>query len=124
MSPFLEPIQSCEDKPFSGQKCPICPEQSFLGTNHYYYFHLPIGPLHCAKFKKILERIQSYENASFLSPKIYPKQIYFFLEKFINTIFIYLLVPFIVQNFKIILSTIQSYEDAPFLGPRWPNLPK
>ena len=27
-------------------------EQNFLGTNHYYYFHLPIGPFHCAKFKK------------------------------------------------------------------------
>ena len=24
----------------------------FSGTNHY--FHLPIGPLYCAKFKKIL----------------------------------------------------------------------
>ena len=32
----------------------ICPEQNFFGTNHYYYFHLPIGPFHCAKFKKIL----------------------------------------------------------------------
>ena len=26
----------------------------FFGTNHYYYFHLPIGPFHCAKFKKIV----------------------------------------------------------------------
>ena len=25
-----------------------------FGKNHYYYFHLPIGPFHCAKFKKIL----------------------------------------------------------------------
>ena len=24
----------------------------FLTTNHYYYFHLPIGPFHCAKLKK------------------------------------------------------------------------
>ena len=32
---------------------PICHEQIFFGTNHYY-FHLPIGPFHCAKFKKIL----------------------------------------------------------------------
>ena len=36
------------------QNSPICPEQIFFGTNHYYYFHLPIGPFHCAKFKKIL----------------------------------------------------------------------
>ena len=21
-----------------------------FGKNHYYYFHLPIGPFHCAKF--------------------------------------------------------------------------
>ena len=51
---FLEPILSYEDVPFSGPKWPICPEQFFFGTNHYYYFHLPIGPFHCAKFKKIL----------------------------------------------------------------------
>ena len=25
-----------------------------FGKNHCYYFHLPIGPFHCAKFKKIL----------------------------------------------------------------------
>ena len=28
----------------------ICPEQNFFGTNHYYYFHLPIGPFHFTKF--------------------------------------------------------------------------
>ena len=49
---FLWLIQSYEDVPFSGPKWPICPEQNFFGTNHYYYFHLPIGPFHCAKFKK------------------------------------------------------------------------
>ena len=38
--------------PFSGPKWPICPEQTFFGTNHYYYFRLPIGPFHCAKFQK------------------------------------------------------------------------
>ena len=26
----------------------------FFGTNHYYYFHLPIVSFDCAKFKKIL----------------------------------------------------------------------
>ena len=41
-----------KDVPFLGKKWPICPEQIFFGTNHYYYFHLPIGPFHCAKFKK------------------------------------------------------------------------
>ena len=49
---FLEPIQSYEDVPFSGPKWPLCHEQNFFGTNHYYYFHLPIGLFHCAKFFK------------------------------------------------------------------------
>ena len=40
--------------PFSDPKWPTSPEQSFLGINHYYYFHLPIGPFHFAKFKKTL----------------------------------------------------------------------
>ena len=26
----------------------------FFGANHYYYFHLPIAPLHCVKLKNIL----------------------------------------------------------------------
>ena len=55
---FLELIQSYEDVPFSGPKWPICHEQIFFGTNHYYYFHLTIGPFHCAKFKKFLQQIQ------------------------------------------------------------------
>ena len=47
---FLATIQSCEDVPFSSPKWPICPEQNFFGTILYYYFHLPIGAFHCAKF--------------------------------------------------------------------------
>ena len=31
------------DVPFLGTKWPIFPEQNFFGTNHYHYFHLPIG---------------------------------------------------------------------------------
>ena len=27
---------------------------NIFGKNHCYYFHLPIGPFHCAKFKNIL----------------------------------------------------------------------
>ena len=34
--------------------CAIYHEQIFFGTNHFYYFHLPIDLFHCAKFKKIL----------------------------------------------------------------------
>ena len=88
------PIQSYEDVPFSGPKEPICPEQNFIGINHYYYCHLPIGPFHCAKFKKFLQRIQNYEDAPFLGPKwsICSKQIFFC--KIINIILIYLLTPY------------------------------
>ena len=39
---------------FSGPKWSICPKKFFFGTNHCYFFHLPIGPFHCAKFKKNL----------------------------------------------------------------------
>ena len=62
---FSELIQSC-DVPFSGPEWPICSEQFFLSTNHCYYFHLPVGPFHCAKF---FLWIQSYVDAQFLGPK-------------------------------------------------------
>ena len=39
---------------FRVKKWPIWPKLIFFGTNHCYYFHLPIGPFHCAKFEKIL----------------------------------------------------------------------
>ena len=39
----LQPMQSYEDVPSSGQKWPICLEQNFFGRNHYHYFHLPIN---------------------------------------------------------------------------------
>ena len=67
---FLEPIQSYEDVPFSGPKWPICHKQFFLGTNHYYYFHLPIGPFHCAKFKKILTTHLELWGCTIFRPKM------------------------------------------------------
>ena len=36
------------------QNDPFVLNKTFFDTNHYYYFHLPIGSFHCAKFKKIL----------------------------------------------------------------------
>ena len=76
---FLEPIQSYEDVPFSGPKWPICPEQNFFGTNHYYYFHLPIGPFHCAKFKKILTADPELWGCAIFGPKMahFPKWEFF-----------------------------------------------
>ena len=38
----------------------------FVSTNHCCYFHLPIGPFHCAKS---FLWIQSYVDAQFLGPK-------------------------------------------------------
>ena len=76
---FLEPIQSYEDVPFSGPKWPICHEQNFFGTNHYYYFHLPIGPFHCAKFKKILTADPELWGCAIFGPKMahFPKWEFF-----------------------------------------------
>ena len=107
------------------QNGPFVLNKFFFRYKSSFYFHLPIGPFHCAKLKKkILQQIQSYEDAPFLGPKwsICPKE-KFLLEKIINIIFIYLLAPFIVQNIKKIWKWIQSYEDAPFLGPKWPIFP-
>ena len=36
------------------QNGPIVMNKIFLVQTIYYYFHLPIGLFHCAKFKKIL----------------------------------------------------------------------
>ena len=101
---FLGPIQSYEDVPFSSPIWSLCHEQNFFGTNHYYYFHLPIGPSHCAKFKKNsfsrsrVTRMCHFliQNGPFAPPK-------FVFSKIINIILIYLLGFFVVQNFKKIL---------------------
>ena len=110
--------------PFSGPKWPICPEQFFFGTNHYYYCHLPIGPFDCAKSKKILTMDPELWGCTIFGPKMVhlPKTVFFL--KIINTIPIYLLAPFIVQNFKKFFHWIQSYEDVQFLAPKWPISPK
>ena len=50
---FLQQIQSYEDVPFLSQKWSVCSKQNFFGgVNYQYYFHLPIGPFHCANFLK------------------------------------------------------------------------
>ena len=56
--------------PFSGPKWPICPGQKSFGTNHYYYFHLPIGPFHWAKFKKILTVDPELLRCTIFGPKM------------------------------------------------------
>ena len=96
---------------FQAQNSPICPKQIFFGTNHYYQFHLPIGPFHCAKFKKILTVDPELWRCTIFGPKMVhlPQTIFFW--KMFTIILIYLSVPFIVQNLKI-------------FGPKMAHLPK
>ena len=55
--------------PFLGPKWPICPEQNVFGTNHCYYFHVPLALFIVHNLKKFLEQIQNYDDAPFLGPK-------------------------------------------------------
>ena len=66
---FLEQIQSYEDVPFSGPKCPICPGQIFFGKNDYY-FRLSVGPFQCEKFLKILIVDPELGKCAILGPKM------------------------------------------------------
>ena len=78
---LLQLIQSYEDMLFSRPKWPICPEQSFFRTNHCYYFDLPIGPCHCAKFKNILTADAELWRYAIFGPKmVHLRQKFFFLE--------------------------------------------
>ena len=85
-----------------GPKWSIWTEQKFLGKNHCYNFHLPIGPFHCAKSKKILTADPELWQCTIFGPKmVHLPQILFW--KITTTILIYLLAPFIEQNLKKIL---------------------
>ena len=67
---ILEAIQSYEDVQFFGPKMAHMSWTKLFGTNHYYYFHLPIDPFQWKIFLKIcLQWIQSYEDAPFWGPK-------------------------------------------------------
>ena len=72
--------------PFWDPKWSISPEQNVFGTNHYYYFHLPIGLFHCAKFKKILTVDPELWGFAIFRPKMVylPYTIFFFFENFQN----------------------------------------
>ena len=100
---------------FSGPKWPTCHEQNFL-VQHYYYFHLPIGPFHCAKFKEILTPDKEPWGCTVFGPKmvICPKQNSFW--KIINIILIYLWAPFIRQYFKKILPVDPELRGCTIFG--------
>ena len=97
-------IQSYEDvRHFWDQYSPFVLSKIF-GTNHCYYFHLPIGPFHYAKFKKILTTDPELSPCTIFGTK---KATHLPQTKFwktITIILIDLLVPFIVQNVKKILA--------------------
>ena len=121
---FLESIKSFEDVPFSGPKLPIFPEKFFFGTNHYYYFHLPIGPFHCAKFKKILTVDPELWGCTIFGPKMVhlPQTNFFLFGK--HYLFHFHHFPFpLCKVLKKFSQQIQSYSDVPFLGPKWPICP-
>ena len=85
------------------------------------YWPLSLGKI---KKKKILQQIQSYEDAPFLRPKwsICPKQKIFW--KIIKITPIYLLAPFIVQNFKKILPDDPELWGCAIFEPKMAHFPK
>ena len=109
--------------PFSSPKWPICHEQNFVGTNHYYYFHLPTGPFHCAKFyKNPYSESRVMRMCHFWAPNgsFAPNKFYFWkiLISFSST---YWPLSF-CKILKKFLKPIQIYEDVPLSGPKYPNL--
>ena len=88
--------------PFLDPKWPICPERIFLVKTIIITFICLMALFIVQIF---LQRIQSYEDASFLHPPPQKKYIYiyiFFPWKIINIILIYLLAHFIVSLCKIL----------------------
>ena len=67
---FLGPIQSYKDVSFSRPKWPICHEQNLFGTNHYYYFHLLIGPFYCPELQKIPTADPELWGCTIFGPKM------------------------------------------------------
>ena len=93
----VKPIQIYADVPFSGPKYPNLSWTKFFGTNHYH-FHLPIGPVHWAKFKK-----NSYSRSRVMRCTIFgPKMVHLPQTNIFWKIITlsHLLAPFIMQILK------------------------
>ena len=97
----------------------------FFGTNHYYYFHLPIGPFHCAKFKKnscSASRIMRMCHFWYQNGPLAPNKNVFgkLLKSFSSSYY-----PFsLCKIFKTFFQQIHSYEDVPIFGPKMAHFPK
>ena len=106
-----------------GPKWSICSEQIFFSENHFYYFHHPIGPFHCAKFKK-----NSYSKSRIMTMHYFWTQngsfALIFFREIITLILIYLLAPFIVQNLKKVFPVDPKLWGCAFFGPKMAHFPK
>ena len=89
---------------FWTQNGPFVLNKSFLVQTTVITFIYLLTLFIVQNFKKILQQIQSYDDALFFGPKwsICSKQIFFWKT---IIILIYLLAPFIVQNLKNVLPT-------------------
>ena len=68
---------------FWGQNSPICPEQIFFCTNHYYNFHLPIGPFIVQNLKKKITVNPELQGCTIFGPEmIHLPQTNFFYENY------------------------------------------
>ena len=114
---ILELIQSYEDvRHFWDQNCPFILNK-FFGTNHCYYFHLPIGTFHCVKLQKILTTDPELWRCTIFGPKVdHLPQINIFLENYYYHSD-YLLALFIVQNLKKILPADPQLWECAIYGP-------
>ena len=55
-----------------------------FGTNHCYYFHLPIGPFHCAKLKKFFTADRQLWRCTIFETKIVHLPQTVFFENYYN----------------------------------------
>ena len=63
----------------NGSFAPLPKKKEWFCTNHYYYFCLPIGTFHCAKFKKILTADPELWQCTIFGPKmVHLPPIFFF----------------------------------------------
>ena len=98
---------------------------NFFGTNHCYYFHLPIGPYHCAKFKKILTVDPPLWRCAIFGPKmVHFAQTNFYFWEIVIAFLIYLLDPFLVQNLKEILPVDPEIWGCAIFGSKMAHFPK
>ena len=105
----------------NGPLPPAPPKKNFflVQTIIITFTHL-LALFNVQNFKKILQRIQSYDTP-FLGPKwSLPPSSFFW--KIIDIILIYLLALSFCKISKTFFQQIQSY-DAQFLGPKWPISP-